>query len=87
MLELTREGVALLAWLRELPDGLHIPPDFCPSTEEECSYLLRDASSWGVAVSEAVETATSCLLWQAKARTRCDSRGGCGNGSTLLTAA
>jgi len=46
-MDLTTVGAALLARLRELPDlpdRLHIPPDFCPTTEEECSYLLRDAT-------------------------------------------
>ena len=41
-MELTT-GIALLARLRELPDGLHIPPDYCPQSEEECSWLLREA--------------------------------------------
>jgi len=41
-MELTTEGAALLARLRELPDG-HLPPDFSPQSEEEFSLLLIEA--------------------------------------------
>ena len=42
-MELTMDRAALLARLRELPDGLHIPPDICPQSEAECSWLLSQA--------------------------------------------
>ena len=41
-MELTTEGAALLARLRELPEN-NIPPDFCPQSEAECSWLLSQA--------------------------------------------
>jgi len=39
-MELTTEGAALLARLRELPEN-NIPPDFCPQSEAECSWLSQ----------------------------------------------
>ena len=42
-MELTTVGAALLARLRELPNWCLVPPDWCPESKEECSWMVGDA--------------------------------------------